>query len=818
MTETALQTETPAHDLVRRSDYPLHVVDAWWRAANYLTVGEIYLRDNALLCRPLEVSDIKPRLLGHWGTSPALNLIYAHLNQQIIHRGHEVLYIAGPGHGGPAMVANAWLDNTYSELYPRITADSEGMLALFRQFSTPGGIPSHASPDTPGSIHEGGELGYSLVHAFGAALDNPQLTVACVIGDGEAETGTLAASWHLNKFMNPATDGAVLPILNLNGYKIANPSVLARIPETELLELFRGYGYAPIIVSGGFDGEDPMIVHAAMSAALGKAFDQIEGIRRAAHGTNAGARPEWPMIILRTPKGWTGPREVDGLPVEGTWRSHQVPLAGVRENPEHLAQLETWLRSYRPEELFDVTGAPMPVLSLNRPRGIHRMSAQPAANGGQTLINLVLPGLEAHAVSTEGGRGGTAEATRVLGRWLSDVIVKNPKTFRIFGPDETASNRLDAVYEVTAKQWVGETVSTDENLSAEGRVIEILSENLVEGLLEGYLLTGRHGLMSSYEAFIHVVDSMFNQHAKWLESSAEIPWRRPIASMTYLLSSHVWRQDHNGFSHQDPGFLNHVVTKSPSLVRVYLPVDANSLLVTAEHCLASRDYINVIIAGKQPAPALLSLDEARTHGARGLGIWEWAGTEKPGWEPDVVLACAGDVPTLEALAAVDLLRRNVPDLRVRFVNVVDLMRLQAADQHPHGMPDPDFDAVFTIDKPVIFAFHGYPALIHQLAYRRTNHRNFHVLGFQEKGTTTTPFDMLMLNDLDRYRIAMDIIRRVPGLEQRHGGLMEHFADERARLRAYAYENLEDSPDVTGWEFLHRREPAALADPTPGLDL
>lgn len=794
-------TETASSTVATRDDFPLHVVDAWWRAANYLTVGEIYLRENALLHRPLEPSDIKARLLGHWGTSPALNLIYAHLNRLIVHRGCEVLYIAGPGHGGPAMVANGWLDHTYSELYPRITQDATGMLALFRQFSTPGGIPSHASPDTPGSIHEGGELGYSLVHAFGAALDNPQLIVACVIGDGEAETGTLAASWHLNKFVNPETDGAVLPILNLNGYKIANPAVLARIPEAELLDLFRGYGYAPIIVSGGFDGEDPMIVHAAMATALERALDRIETIRRRSRSIEDAPRPAWPMIILRTPKGWTGPREVDGMPVEGTWRSHQVPLATVRENPEHLAQLESWLRSYRPEELFDENGSPSATLALIRPRGEHRMSAQPSANGGQTLTNLVLPPLGSHAIDLAGSRGGTAEATRVMGQWLADLIRLNPHNFRIFGPDETASNRLDAVYEVTAKQWAGTVEPTDEHLAREGRVIEILSENLIEGLLEGYLLTGRHGLMNSYEAFIHVVDSMFNQHAKWLESAAAIPWRRSVASLTYLLSSHVWRQDHNGFSHQDPGFLNHVVTKGPEIVRVYLPVDANSLLVTAEHCLASRDYINVIVAGKQPAPALLSLDEARTHGARGLGIWDWAGTEKAGLEPDVVLACAGDVPTLEALAAVELLGRSIPDLRIRFVNVVDLMRLPAADQHPHGMADDDFDAVFTVDKPVIFAFHGYPALIHQLAYRRTNHSNFHVLGFREKGTTTTPFDMLMLNDLDRYKIAMDVIRHIPGLEQRHGGLVEHFADERARLRAYAYTNGEDSPEVTGWSFL-----------------
>jgi xylulose-5-phosphate/fructose-6-phosphate phosphoketolase len=792
-------TVTESTELSRRSDHPLYAVDAWWRAANYLTVGQIYLRDNAMLRRPLTAGDIKPRLLGHWGTSPALNLIYAHLNRLIVERSLEVLYIAGPGHGGPAMVANTWLDRTYSELFPAVPQNEAGMLALFRQFSSPGGIPSHASPTTPGSIHEGGELGYSLVHAFGAALDNPQLIVACVIGDGEAETGTLAASWHLNKFLNPQTDGVVLPILNLNGYKIANPSVLARIPEDELLALFRGYGYEPIIVSGGFDGEDPMVVHGAMAAALEYAADRIASIRRTDRVASAHERPVWPMIILRTPKGWTGPRVVDGLPVEGTWRAHQVPLSQVAENPEHLAELERWMRSYHPDELFAADGSADNLLSTIRPRGNHRMSALPASNGGRVLSPLVLPPLDPHEVAT----GATAEATRSLGNWLADVVRLNPRSFRVFGPDETASNRLDGVYSVTAKQWQGEIVATDEHLAGTGRVIEILSENLVEGLLEGYLLTGRHGLMSSYEAFIHVVDSMFNQHAKWLEATAEIAWREPIASLTYLLSSHVWRQDHNGFSHQDPGFLNHVVNKSASVVRVYLPPDANTLLVTAEHCLASRDYVNVIVAGKQPAPTFLSLAEARTHGARGVSIWDWAGSEVAGSEPDAVIASAGDVPTLEAMAAVRLLRESIPELRVRFVNVVDLMRLQAQDQHPHGLPTAEFDAIFTTDKPVVFAFHGYPTLIHQLAYRHTNHANFHVLGFREKGTTTTPFDMLMMNDLDRYRIAIDVIRRVPGLEARYGSLVEHFEDERSRLRAYAYANGEDSPEVTGWEWLAR---------------
>jgi xylulose-5-phosphate/fructose-6-phosphate phosphoketolase len=798
-------TTTTPHDLALTSEAPLHVVDAWWRAANYLTVGQIYLRGNALLREPLSASDIKPRLLGHWGTSPALNLIYAHLNHLIVQRSLEVLYIAGPGHGGPAMVANTWLDHTYSELFPRVSQDGVGMLELFRQFSAPGGIPSHASPGTPGSINEGGELGYSLVHAFGAALDNPGLIVACVVGDGEAETGTLAASWHLNKFMNPATDGAVLPILNLNGYKIANPSVLARIPETELLELFRGYGYEPILVSGGFDGEDAMVVHSAMAGALEYAADRIAEIRRAARHPEPAPRPSWPMIILRTPKGWTGPKVVDGLPVEGTWRAHQVPLAAVAENPEHLAMLEQWMRSYRPEELFARDGSPMPMLTSLQPRGDHRMSALPASNGGLLLTDLALPAIESRAVDVSAGRGVAAEATRVLGGWLADVTRQNPHTFRIFGPDETASNRLDGVYEVTDKQWMGGTESTDEHLAREGRVIEILSENLIEGLLEGYLLTGRHGLMNSYEAFIHVVDSMFNQHAKWLEAAREIPWRRPVASLTYLLSSHVWRQDHNGFSHQDPGFLNHVVNKSPDIVRVYLPPDANTLLVTAEHCFTTRDHINVIVAGKQPAPTLLSITEARTHGARGISIWDWAGTEVPGTAPDAVIASAGDVPTLEAMAAVRLLRDAIPGISLRFVNVVDLMRLQTSEQHPHGLAAGDFDSIFTTGKPVIFAFHGYPTLIHQLAYRHTNHANFHVLGFREKGTTTTPFDMLMMNDLDRYRIAIDVIRRIPGLEERYGSLVEFFEDERSRLRAYAYAHGEDSPDVLGWEWLSTGE-------------
>ncbi|MEO6504774.1 MAG: phosphoketolase family protein [Terrimesophilobacter sp.] len=779
----------------------LAVVDSWWRAANYLSVGQIYLMDNPLLERPLLPSDIKPRLLGHWGTTPALNLIYAHVNRFIVERDLDMIYIAGPGHGGPGVVANAWLDRTYSELYRDVTVDREGMRRLFRQFSFPGGIPSHASPDTPGSIHEGGELGYSLVHAYGAALDNPSLVVACVIGDGEAETSTLAASWHLNKFLNPVGDGAVLPILNLNGYKIANPAVLARIPEGELLALFRGLGYSPRLVSGGFDGEDPMLVHARFATELAEALDDIASIQQDARIGGRTLRPRWPMLILRTPKGWTGPKFVDGLPVEGTWRAHQVPLTEVRENPGHLAQLQQWMLSYRPRELFDDGGHLTAALDSNRPEGPRRMSANPHANGGELMRELVLPPLEPHEVSLASGRGAVAEPTRILGQWLRDAVSHNPNNFRIFGPDETASNRLDAVYEVTAKQWQAETVATDEHLAPSGQVIEILNENLMEGLLEGYLLTGRHGLFNSYEAFIHVVDSMFNQYAKWLESSSEIPWRRSIASFTYLLSSLVWRQDHNGFSHQYPGFLDHVVNKRASVVRVYLPPDANTLLVTAEHCLRSHDYVNVIVAGKQPTATLLSLEEARAHGARGISIWDWAGTEVPGEDVDVVLACAGDVPTVEAMAAVQLLRLHIPELRVRFVNVVDLMRLQDSTEHPHGLDGAAFDAIFTVDKPVIFAFHGYPALIHRLTYRRTNHDNIHVRGYNERGTTTTPFDMLMMNDLDRFRLVMDVIRRVPKLRAQYATLSQAMDDERVAHRAYTREYGEDSEDVAGWRGL-----------------
>jgi xylulose-5-phosphate/fructose-6-phosphate phosphoketolase len=784
----------------------LDVVDGWWRAANYLSVGQIYLLDDPLLERPLTRDDIKPRLLGHWGTTPLLNFVYAHLNRAIIERDLDMIYIAGPGHGGPGMVANAYLDGTYSELFSAATSDRAGMRHLFRQFSFPGGVPSHAAPETPGSINEGGELGYSLVHAYGAALDNPDLVVACVIGDGEAETGTLAASWHLDKFLDPETDGAVLPILNLNGWKIANPTVLARIPEEELLALFTGYGYSPRIVSGGFDGEDHFAVHERFALALAEALDEISRIQLAARTGGSEERPAWPMLILRTPKGWTGPREVDGKQVEGTWRAHQVPLSGVRDDPDHLRQLQEWLESYRPHELFDRDGRPTPALQPNRPEGDRRMSANPHANGGLLRRDLALPPLEVAAVDLSEGRGALAEPTRVLGGWLRDVIARNPLDFRIFGPDETASNRLDDVYEVTAKAWQGEVQPVDEHLAHQGRVIEILNENLTQGLLEAYLLTGRHGLFTSYEAFIHVVDSMFNQYAKWLESSSKVEWRRPVASFTYLLSSHVWRQDHNGFSHQDPGFLDHVVNKRAEIVRVYLPFDANSLLVTMDHCLRGTDLINVVIAGKQPTASLLSLEEARAHGERGVGVWEWAGTEVPGLEPDVVVACAGDIPTVEAMAAVQILKEEIPQLRVRFINVVDLMRLQDATQHPHGLDDGSFDALFTRDKPVVFAFHGYPSLIHRLTYKRNGHENIHVRGFVEQGGTTTPFDMLMLNDLDRFRLVMDVIRRVPHLETTYAALSQRMDDERIAHRVHTRQFGEDMADVSGAEGLPFADP------------
>ncbi|WP_190855533.1 phosphoketolase [Actinomadura sp. RB99] len=770
-------------------------IDAYWRAANYLSAGQIYLLDNPLLREPLRPEHIKPRLLGHWGTSPGLNFCYVHLNRVIKARDLDAVYIMGPGHGGPSAVANAWLEGTYSEVYPAVSQDAEGMRALFRQFSFPGGIPSHVAPETPGSIHEGGELGYSLAHAYGAAFDNPDLVVACIVGDGEAETGPLATSWHSTKFVDPVNDGAVLPILHLNGYKIANPAVLARIPEEELVRLFEGYGHAPIVVSG----DDPAILHRDMAAALDRALDEIARIQRAARAEEATDRPRWPMIILRTPKGWTGPKEVDGLPVEGTWRAHQVPLAGVRDDPEHLAELEAWLRSYRPEELFDDAGRPVPALRDLAPSGNRRMSANPHANGGLLLRPLDLPDPRAYAVPVDEHGTATAEATRVLGGYLRDVVAANPRTFRIMGPDETASNRLGAVFEVTDRVFEGDRRDTDEHQAPHGRVMEVLSEHLCQGWLEGYLLTGRHGLFNSYEAFIHIVDAMFNQHAKWLKVTRHLPWRRSIASLNYLLSSHVWRQDHNGFTHQDPGFLDVVLNKKAEITRVYLPPDANTLLSVADHCLRSRDYVNVIVAGKQPAPVWLPMDQAIAHCTRGIGIWEWASTDG-GADPDVVLACAGDVPTLETLAAVDLLRRFFPDLRVRVVNVVDLMRLQPVEEHPHGLPDVEFDALFTADKPVIFAFHGYPYLIHRLAYRRHGHHNLHVRGYKEEGTTTTPFDMVMLNDLDRFHLVVDVIDRVPSLGSRVANVRQCMLDERLRLRAYTREHGEDAPEVRDWAW------------------
>ena len=728
MTGGAAQPLSPAQ---------LDAIDRYWRAANYLSVGQIYLMDNPMLTEPLLPEHVKPRLLGHWGTTPGLNLLYAHLNRVIVNRGLNAMYVIGPGHGGPGIVANAYLEGTYSEVYPHIGPDSDGVRQLFRQFSFPGGIPSHVAPETPGSIHEGGELGYSLVHAYGAAFDNPDLLVACVIGDGEAETGPLAASWHSNKFANPVTDGAVLPILHLNGYKIANPTVLARIPEDELRRLLEGYGHRPIFVTG----HDPAAVHQQLAAALDDALDDIAGIQSAARAGTATGRASWPMIVLRTPKGWTGPKVVDGLPVEGTFRAHQVPIAEVRGNPEHLAELEAWLRSYRPGELFDDTGRLREDLSALPPTGESRMSANPHANGGLLLRELSLPDIADYAVDVTAPAATFSEATRVTGSYLRDVVRTNPEIFRVMGPDETASNRLSALFEVTNRTWEADTLDGDDHLATDGRVMEVLSEHLCQGWLEGYLLTGRHGVFNCYEAFIHIVDSMLNQHAKWLKTTREIPWRRPIASLTYLLSSHVWRQDHNGFSHQDPGFIDHVVNKKAGVVRVYLPPDANTLLCTMQHCLRSRDYINVVVAGKQPALNYLSMDDAVLHTARGLGIWEWASNDD-GRLPDVVMACAGDVPTLETLAAVDILRRRFPDLAVRVVNVVDLMRLEPDTEHPHGLPDAQFDAIFTADRPVIFAYHGYPWLIHRLTYRRSNHHKIHVRGYKEEGTTTTPFDIV----------------------------------------------------------------------------
>lgn len=783
------------------TDEELRRLDAYWRAANYLTVGQIYLLDNPLLREPLTADDIKPRLLGHWGTSPGLNLIYAHLNRVIVARDLNAMLVTGPGHGGPAIVANTWLEGTWSERYHDVARDEAGMSRLFRQFSFPGGIPSHVAADVPGSIHEGGELGYALSHAYGAAFDHPDLVVACVIGDGEAETGPLAGSWLSNVFLNPARDGAVLPILHLNGYKIANPTVLARIPEADLLDLLRGSGYQPYVVAG----DDPAQVHRILAATLDRALDEIAEIQRRARSQGVVERPRWPMIVLRTPKGWTGPREVDGARVEGTFHAHQVPLAGVRDNPAHLAELERWLRSYRPEELFDATGAPVDELRTLPPRGDRRMSANPVTNGGVVLRDLTLPDFRDYAVEVPEPGQPMAGATGALGPWIRDVISANPQTFRLFGPDEVASNRLGAAFEVTDRAWVAATVPGDDHLSPDGRVMEVLSEHLCQGWLEGYLLTGRHGVFTSYEAFIHIVDSMLNQHAKWLKVTRAIPWRQPLASLNYLLSSHVWRQDHNGFSHQDPGFIDHVVNKKAEVVRVYLPPDANTLLATMDHCLRSRHYINVVVAGKQVAPNWLTMTEAIQHTRRGLGIWEWASNDG-GSEPDVVLACCGDVPTLEALAAVGLLRQHLPELKVRLVNVVDLMRLQPDTEHPHGLTDKEFDTIFTADRTVIFAYHGYPWLIHRLTYRRTNHENLHVRGYKEEGTTTTPFDMVMLNDLDRFHLVIDVIDRVPGLAARAAHLRQQMVDARQAARDYTRQYGEDDPQVAEWRWVRETDP------------
>jgi xylulose-5-phosphate/fructose-6-phosphate phosphoketolase len=771
----------------------LGLIDAYWRAANYLSVGQIYLLDNPLLREPLRPEHVKPRLLGHFGTTPGLNLIYAHLNRAIRERDLNAIYIAGPGHGGPGLVANAYLEGTYSEVYSAVGDNEDGLRKLFRQFSFPGGIPSHVAPETPGSIHEGGELGYALAHAFGAAFDNPDLLVACVVGDGEAETGPLATSWHSNKFLNPRTDGAVLPILHLNGYKIANPTVLARIPERELVALFEGYGWRPLLVSG----DEPGVVHGALAAALDESLDAIAEAQDSARNGGAPLRPQWPMIVLRTPKGWTCPKEVDGLQIEGTWRSHQVPVSAARENPEHLRILEEWMRSYRPEELFDEDGRLIAELAELAPDGDRRMSANPHANGGVLLRDLDLPDFHDYSVPVDDPGRTSSEATRVLGGFLRDVIARNRENFRLLGPDETASNRLGDVFEVTERAWDAETKPTDDHLAPDGRVMEVLSEHLCEGWLEGYLLTGRHGVFNCYEAFIHIVDSMFNQHAKWLKVTRDIPWRRPIASLNYVLSSHVWRQDHNGFSHQDPGFIDHVVNKKAEIIRVYLPPDANTLLSVADHCLRSRHYVNVIVAGKQPALNYLSMDDAIVHCTRGLGIWEWASNDGDE-EPDVVLACCGDIPTLETLAATAILREHVPDLKVRVVNVVDLMRLQPESEHPHGLSDTQFDALFTTERPVIFAYHGYPWLIHRLTYRRKNHENLHVRGYKEEGTTTTPFDMVMLNDLDRFHLVMDVIDRVPRLGGKAAHIRQEMEDARLRARAYTREHGEDDPAIRDW--------------------
>ncbi|MCC6345491.1 MAG: phosphoketolase family protein [Bryobacterales bacterium] len=775
----------------------LDAIDAYWRAANYLSAGQIFLRDNALLREPLLPRHVKPRLLGHWGTSPGLNLIYVHLNRLIRKHDLNMMFITGPGHGAPAVVANTYLEGTYSELYPHISQDEEGLNKLFTQFSYPGGIPSHAAPETPGSIHEGGELGYSLLHGFGAVFDNPDLIACCVVGDGEAETGPLAASWHSNKFLNPVTDGAVLPVLHLNGYKIAGPSFLARIPREELTSLLSGYGYQPYYVAG----DEPAAVHQQLASTLESVIGEIRAIQANARTGGATARPRWPMIVLQTPKGWTGPREVDGKPVEGTFRSHQVPLADVIHHPDRLAMLEKWMKSYRPEELFDSAGRLMPGLAALAPTGPRRMGANPHTNGGLLLKDLILPDFRNYAVDVPRPGATEAEATRQLGYFLRDVMKRNmaSRNFRVFGPDETASNRLDALFEVTSRALDARIEPTDEHIGRDGRVLEALSEHMCQGWLEGYLLTGRHGFFSCYEAFIHIVDSMFNQHAKWLKVIRGIPWRRPIASLNYLLTSHVWRQDHNGFSHQDPGFIDHVVNKKADVVRVYLPPDANTLLSVTDHCLRSRDYVNVIVAGKQPALQWLDMDAAIRHCSAGLGIWTWASNDQ-GVEPDAVMACAGDIPTLETLAAADLLRRHLPDLKIRVVNVVDLMTLQPASEHPHGLPDREFDSIFTTSKPIVFAFHGYPWLIHRLTYRRANHDNLHVRGYKEEGTTTTPFDMTVLNDIDRFHLAGDVVDRVPRVQQMAAHFKQMLREKLVEHKLYIREHGDDMPEIRNWKW------------------
>jgi xylulose-5-phosphate/fructose-6-phosphate phosphoketolase len=772
-------------------------INAYWRAANYLAVGQIYLFDNPLLKIPLAPEHIKPRLLGHWGTTPGLNFIYVHLNRIITKYDLSMIYIAGPGHGGPALVANTYLEGTYSELYPAVSQDEAGLKRLFTQFSFPGGIPSHAAPETPGSIHEGGELGYALSHAHGAAFDNPDLIVACVIGDGEAETGPLATSWHSNKFLNPATDGAVLPILHLNGYKIANPTVLARISRTELEQLLRGCGYTPYFV----EGDDPDTMHQLMAATLDVIVSEIRDIQRAGRSGGLVDRPRWPMIVLVSPKGWTGPKQVDGKQTEGSWRSHQVPMSEVRNNPGHLKILEQWMKSYQPEELFDEHGRLQAEFAALAPKGQRRMGANPHANGGLLLRDLALPDFRRYAVAAPSPGAVDAEATRVMGTFLRDVVKENltSRNLRLFSPDEFNSNRWQDVFQVTDRVWMAERVPNDDHLAPDGRVMEMLSEHQCQGWLEGYLLTGRHGFFSCYEAFIHIVDSMFNQHAKWLKVCHDIPWRKPIASLNYLLSSHVWRQDHNGFSHQDPGFIDHVINKKAEVIRVYLPPDANCLLSVTDHCLRSRDYVNVVVAGKQPAPVWLAMDQAAEHCRKGVSVWEWASNDGGG-SPDVVMACCGDVPTLETLAAVDLLRQRIPDLKVRVVNIVDLMKLQPEEEHPHGLPDDEFDALFTTDKPIIFAFHGYPWGIHRLTYRRHNHGQLHVRGYKEEGTTTTPFDMVVRNDIDRFHLVMDVIKRVPGLAARAGHVRDHLVQRLAEHTQYIAIHGEDMPDIVNWRW------------------